>query len=251
MTRKDGKVSANPLATQGGQGRRRQAFADLGVLLPLTEKSGDPQMARTSWTRSSSSRGPYSRVKFAQVVKGIVGNRTIYQTVGDRLVGDRVHPGVPRPSQRQAVDSTLASPCFGKRGGKVTERAILLSRRRPRPHRGRPQPDRRSRGSPYTPKTRPTSSLHWRARLVPLEIAEMVQRLCDARDAKAIGHGWNYGMGLKGIAYQAKVDGERRGRVRPGHALEVPAPGPVARRSSRAGPSRRPRWTTAWAQAAS
>ena len=146
-------------------------------------------------------------VKLAQVVKGIVGNRTIYQTVSDRLVGDRVHPEVFQAKPAAGCrSSTLASPCSASAAGRSqSARSCCPTKATSSIAADLNQID--ARAIAVHAQDEAYLQLFTGERDSHAEIAEMVWGDRSRReDAKAIRHGWNYGMGLKGIAYQAKVD---------------------------------------------
>lgn len=126
----------------------------------------------------------------------VVGTRTVYQTATDCLCPDgRVHPVV---SMRQASGRwSVTNPgltVFGKRGGRHHERAIFL------PDSGHvllsfdlSQVDMRamaghSQDPGYMALFEPGKDAH----------AEIAAQVGVARqEAKAVGHGWNYGLGAK------------------------------------------------------
>lgn len=174
--------------------------------------------------------------KAAEICRTILamnGERTIYGTVLDHLVGDRVHPYIgPDQSSGRWSMKNPGLTVFGKRGGKARERAIMLA------DEGEvlvaidaDQIDARmiaalSQDPEYMKLFAPGVDLH-------SEVAFRVwsdMRLhgpdchqldewhehscgirnkchCDYRDkAKVFGHGWNYGMGPNSMARNHGVD---------------------------------------------
>jgi len=207
-TRKDGKPSLAPQNTQEGREAIKAAFAELGV----------EQMPRTNtgaWATGSTAMGKLrdlhpdnvAVVELANVVQGLNGVRTVYQTIHDNLVDDRVHPMI---DMRQASGRwSITKPgltVMGKRGGRHVERDVFL------PEPGHviiaadlSQVDARaiaahSQDPAYIELFAPGRDMH-------AEVAKTVWGDESRReDAKAIGHGWNYGMGLSGLMRAAKVD---------------------------------------------
>ncbi len=206
-TKKDGKPSASPHATADGKAAIVRAFTDLGVTLPATE-CGRPSFGKDALARVAEDFAERSDViALMDLVGSLNGVRTVYETVQARLVGDRVHPeiGLFQASGRWST----TKPCLtvmGKRGGKFAEREVFL------PEPGHviisadlSQVDARAIGAlsqdpAYLAMFDPGLDLH-------AEVAERVFGTKDRReDAKAIGHGWNYGMGIDGLTRNAKVD---------------------------------------------
>ena len=199
-----------PLATKAGKEALAEAFADLGVTLPTT-KSGAPSLGKDtlSVVVAQIEEGEPAH-ELAQQVMAVNGERTVYGTIRDHLVGDRVHP---RVDARQASGRiSITEPgltVMGKRGGKHVEREVFL------PDEGEllvavdlDQIDARAiaahcQDPAYLELFAPGRDLH----------AEVAQRVWGDRgrreEAKVLGHGWNYGMGVNGLARNAGVPMEQ------------------------------------------
>lgn len=205
---------ASPLATKEGKEAIVGALIDCGVpeeAFPRTGKtkaislSGDlKQSLNTYFHEHPEKRRALSDVERAgeiiSLVQLLVGERTIYQTVENCRVGDRVHPNI-RPYQASGRWSVTEPglTVFGKRQGRHVERRVILPEedhyiltvdlaqvdmRAVAAHSGdeayldifrKPGPDGKPR------------DLH-------SEVALAVFGDVKYRDtAKFIGHGWNYG----------------------------------------------------------
>lgn len=188
----------SPLSTDAGRAWLADQYERYGIAdPPTTQKAGklalgsDDLAALTADPRSEGS------LRSMLVLMGIVtATRTVYQTASDTLCPDgRVHPGV---SMRQASGRwSVTNPgltVFGKRDGKHVERDIFL------PDPGHvllsfdlSQVDMRamawlSQDHAYRALFAPGQDAH-------AEIAAQVG--IERQDAKAVGHGWNYGLGAK------------------------------------------------------
>lgn len=212
----DGKPSKSPAATKEGKEALCAAFRSLGV---------DPDTDITRTAKGAISFGGDAMRELAEkfasrpnaeeigalcsVVADSAGIRTVYGTALEHLHSDgKVHPQVAtfQASGRWSVTKPGLT-VFGKRGGKVIERAVFraasgnvlmaidLSQVDARAVAGHCQ-DRA-----YMDLFEPGRDSH-------MEVAEMVWGVRDAEHrhmAKAIGHGWNYGMGTRKLAVEAKV----------------------------------------------
>jgi DNA polymerase-1 len=206
-TKKDGKVAASPHATTEGKAAIVRAFTDLGVTLPLTE-CGNPSFGKDALAQVAEDfAGRPDVIALVDVVGSLNGIRTVYETVQAYLVGDRVHPeiGMFQASGRWSTTKPGLT-VMGKRGGKYAEREVFL------PEPGHviisadlSQVDARAIGAlsqdpAYLAMFAPGLDLHE-------EVSRRVFGTKDRREeAKGIGHGWNYGMGIDGIIDNAKVD---------------------------------------------
>lgn len=186
-----------PQRSDAGRAAIASAFAALGVELPTTP-SGKPSSAKDVMQSLTEHANP-NVVELANAVLSLNGIRTIYGTIQDNLVGDRVHPNVTmyQASGRWSITEPGLT-VVGKRGGRHVERNVFL------PEPGHvilaadlSQIDARAVAAHcgdlgYAELFQPGRDLHG-------EIAERVwgTRESDVRfRAKAIGHGWNYGMGV-------------------------------------------------------
>lgn len=202
-TKKDGSPCRAPHSTEEGRAAIVAAFAELGVELPLTAK-GSPALGQEAMDFVAE-RFPEAR-RLAETVKSLNGVRSIYETVSANLVGGRVHPQI---SLRQATGRwSVTKPgltVMGKRGGRHIEREIFVA------DEGEiliaadlSQVDARAiaalcQDRAYLALFEPGIDAH-------AEVARMVWGDPGRReDAKAIGHGWNYGMGPEGITKRAGV----------------------------------------------
>src|SRR5690606_4158429 len=207
-TRKDGSLSKAPQNTEEGREAIMRAFTRLGV-------EDFPRTTKGAWATGSDAmeaiRERYADrpevVELADIVQGLNGVRTVYQTIADNLVGDRVHPQIDmrQVSGRWSITKPGLT-VMGKRAGRYHEREVFL------PEPGHviiavdlSQVDARaiaahSQDPEYIKLFEPGRDSH-------AEVARMVWGDPSRReDAKAIGHGWNYGMGLSGLMRAAGVD---------------------------------------------
>lgn len=205
-TKADGKPSKSPHTTKEGKAAVLAAFTDLGVELPLTE-NGSPSFGKGALAKVAEDFADRDDVmSLVELVGSLNGVRTVYETVQAYLVGDRVHPeiGMFQASGRWSTTEPGLT-VMGKRGGKHVEREVFL------PEPGHvivsadlSQVDARalaalSQDRAYLEMFRPGVDLH-------REVATRIWGDPSRRDdAKALGHGWNYGMGVNGLMRNAKV----------------------------------------------
>jgi hypothetical protein len=222
-TKADGKESKSPHATKEGKTAIVQAFTDLGVTLPNTE-NGQPSFGKVALAQVTENHAADPDVlALVDLVSSLNGVRTVYETVGRYLVGDRVHPeiGLFQASGRWSTTEPGLT-VFGKRGGKYREREVFLA------DEGHviisvdlAQVDARaiaalSQDRAYLAMFEPGLDLH-------REIAKRIWGDPERReDAKALGHGWNYGMGLTGLQRNAKVDEDTARRFDDGMRDQFP-----------------------------
>lgn len=204
-----GRPYKSPLASKAGKEALEAALRAAGATsIWRTGKSLDLDTSGEHMKHLAEEYGHLPAVReIAKHVYRIVGARSVYQTVSDHLGPDgRVHPkiGFEQATGRWSVTSPGLT-VLGKRGGRHVERAILL------PDEGEmlisvdlSQVDMRalaglSQDQAYIEMLR-NDDPH-------TEIA--VALFGDAgrrEDAKAIGHGWNYGRGIKAISEGQDID---------------------------------------------
>ena len=205
MHRKDGSPSSAPQNTQAGRAAIKKAFEDAGA--PY-----QPRTPKGAWATGSEAmkqmidyyRNLPEVIELAEVVQSLNGQRTVYETTEDNMVGYgetvRVHP---RVALRQASGRwSLTRPgltVMGKRGGRHIEREIFV------PDAGQTivcidlaQIDARavavlSQDHAYMDMFNEGVDLH----------SEVALRVFGDRGmrepAKVAGHGFNYGLGIDGL----------------------------------------------------
>lgn len=188
----------SPLSTDAGRAWLAEQYERYGIAdPPTTQKSGKLAIGADELKAlADDPRSDGSLRSMLALMSVVVGTRTVYATASDCLAPDgRVHPGV---SMRQASGRwSITNPgltVFGKRGGRHHERDIFL------PDSGHvllsfdlSQVDMRamawlSGDHAYRALFAPGKDAHQ-------EIADQVG--ISRHDAKAVGHGWNYGLGQK------------------------------------------------------
>lgn len=210
--KKDGKPAKSPQATAEGKQAIDQAFLDLGVELPRTA-TGAPMLDKATM-QAVIDQGEQDQRILAEVVQSLNGVRTVYGTLLDHAVDGRVHPEVfPLQASGRMSVTAPGLTVLGKRGGRVIERAVLL------PDEGHVliacdlnQIDARAIAAHcqdrgylrlFDPGINPATGTVWDSHA---EIAQLVWGDRSRREqAKVIGHGWNYGMGIQRIARETGV----------------------------------------------
>ena len=189
---------ASPLATDAGRDWLDSMWQRYQIPdPPRTGKTGKLSTGADDLAKvAADPRCPADVKSMIELIGIIVGTRTVYQTAADCLCADgRVHPG---NSFRQASGRwSVVNPgltVFGKRGGRHHERDIFL------PDPGHvllsfdlSQVDMRSMAGHSQDSN--YMSLFASGRDAHQEIADQVG--LDRQSSKAIGHGWNYGLGAK------------------------------------------------------
>jgi DNA polymerase I-like protein with 3'-5' exonuclease and polymerase domains len=202
-----GQPYTSPLATKAGKAALERALAEAGVKdIRRTESSGQ---IRTDVAYMGHLGAKYRNIReirgIVSAVRAVVGARTVYETVLNNLCGDRVHS---RVSLRQATGRwSLTKPgltVMGKRGGRHVERMIFL-----------PEPGHVILAVDLSQvDMRAVAGLSQDQAYIRMlmeedphaEIARALFGSVDRRDdAKAIGHGWNYGRGLRAISEGQKI----------------------------------------------
>jgi DNA polymerase-1 len=209
LTDAKGKAYKSPLASNGGKAAVEEAFLAAGATsFWRTANSGQFDMSGEHMRHLASEYAHLPQVReIAKNIYRIVGARSVYQTARDHLAPDnRVHPKI---SFEQATGRwSVTKPgltVFGKRGGRHVERAVFL------PDPGEvlisadlDQVDMRalaglSQDQAYIEMLK-TDDPH--SEIALALFGDVARR----EDAKAIGHGWNYGRGIKAISEGADID---------------------------------------------
>lgn len=206
-TRKGGEPSANPQATEAGRLAIKRAFEDCGAPdMPITEH-GLWGTSRADMDRMIECYPDRPEVvELDEMVAELSGVRTVYETVSNHLVGDRVHPRI-RLRQASGRWSTTdpGLTVLGKRDGKHVERDIFL----PEPGHVLISADLSgidARVLAVLSQDADYLSMFALGRDVLREVAVQIWGDPSRReDAKAISHGWNYGRGLTAISESAHV----------------------------------------------
>ncbi|MBE9173291.1 hypothetical protein IQ216_09430 [Cyanobium sp. LEGE 06143] len=200
-TTNSGATAANPLGCKGAAEAITKAAADVGLVLPLTAtgKPSTSKVALEPLLEQAREQDNQAQIELLETILSLTGARSVYATALDHCQSDGlIHPQVA-PLQASGRFS-LTNPgitVFGKRGGRVTERAIFLPDADD--HRllaaDLSQIDMRAMAAhaqdpAYLELFKPGRDAH-------TEIAAAVG--LSRSDAKAIGHGWNYGMSVAGM----------------------------------------------------
>jgi DNA polymerase-1 len=206
-----GKAYASPLGTKGGKAALTAALVGLGVsesALWKTDRTGELQVSGDHMLHLGRDYGQGNPAlsELLKAVYRVVSARTVYDTVHSHLIGDRVHP---RISMAQTTGRwSVTDPgltVMGKHGGRHVERAVFL------PDPGEAlvafdlsQVDMRAiaglSGDQAYIEMLSTEDPH---SAIALALFGTVDR---RQDAKAIGHGWNYGRGIRAISDGAGID---------------------------------------------
>lgn len=217
-----------PLRTKRGVERLEELFSELGAsrvrrtestrqisttkddLRAAVEFYSDPERQREKRMVPMS---PENLERFSELVEVIIDvttERTVYDTIHDHLVGDRVYPKItPKQASGRWSVTEPGLTVLGKRGGKHTEREVFL-----------PDDDDEvliavdldqvdargiaghSQDPEYAKFFEPGKDLHSE---VSLQVfGKVTPELRDA--SKALGHAINYGQGPKGAAANAGID---------------------------------------------
>ena len=197
-----GKPYASPLSTRAGKSALTEALYSAGATsMWRTNSTKEIQVSADHMRHLASEYAHRPKVvEIAKAVYRIVSARTVYETISHHLIGDRVHP---RVAFKQATGRwSLTEPgltVIGKRGGRHVERMVFL-----------PDP-----GEVIV--SADLSQVDMRAVAGLSQDAAYIDMLChddphteiaialfgDAgrrEEAKAIGHGWNYGRGIEAIS---------------------------------------------------
>jgi DNA polymerase family A/uncharacterized protein DUF3854 len=204
-----GKPYKSPLASAGGKVALEAALRAAGATsLWRTGKSNDLDTSGNHMRHLAQEYGHLPAVReIAKNVYRIVGARSVYQTVSDHVAPDgRVHPkiGFEQATGRWSVTSPGLT-VLGKRGGRHVERAILL-----------PDPGEVLISADLSQvDMRAVAGLSQDPAYIKMLMSEdphtelAVALFGDAsfrEQAKAIGHGWNYGESLKRISMENEIE---------------------------------------------
>lgn len=193
-----------PWSADTGREALRRAFQARGVRgagLPKLPKSGKPAIGSDVMKKMREHYGHLPAVvELADLIDQVTGARSVYGTVRDHLAGDRVHPVITaRQASGRLSTTDPGLTVFGKRDGRHTERAIFL----PEPGHVIVTVDLDQidmRGVAGHAQDPAYIQLFAPGRDVHAEIAGQVFGDKSMREAaKAIGHGWNYGLGINGM----------------------------------------------------
>ncbi len=220
-----------PHRTNAGKAAFRQALLDTGISEQAlddnwpTGKDGSLLTGKDVLTPMAAlfDRTKPEAAELCRTILAMNGERTIYGTVLDHQVGDKVHPYIgPDQSSGRWSMKDPGLTVFGKRGGKATERAIMLadSDDEVLVAIDADQVDARAiaglcQDTEYMKLFEPGHDLHSEVALRvfnrPECEAEMARNNgrcdCEWREkAKVFGHGWNYGLGPNSMARQHGVD---------------------------------------------
>lgn len=205
-----GRESKSPLSTKAGKQALERMLTDAGATsLWRTTKTGELDVSADAMDRLIGDYEDYYLFSdvpnIAWLVRQVVKTRTVYQTITDHLVGDRVHPSI---SFAQATGRwSVTKPgltVLGKHNGLHIERDIFL------PEKGEllvavdlSQVDMRAIAglSGDTAYVDMLSSEDPHTEIATALFGDASRR----HDAKAIGHGWNYGRGLKAISESEEI----------------------------------------------
>lgn len=207
-TTKDGKPAKAPWSTTAGKEAIGDALVAAG--LPYAPRTRTGQVALGSEIMGAIKTkfaDNAELIELAEVISDLQGVRSIYGTVRDHLVGDRVHPTIQmRQASGRWSTTHPGMTVFGKHGGRVHERAIML------PEPGHvllsfdlAQMDARavavhSQDHAYMDLFQPGKDL-W------TELATQLLGDPGKRQLiKPIGHGSNYGMGPDAIEATYGID---------------------------------------------
>lgn len=227
---KDGKgrLYTSPVASKAGKEQLTEALTAAGATsIWTTEKSGMLDISADHMRHLASEYHHLPEVKaIALNVWRVVGARSVYQTVQDHLIGDRVHPRISMAQATGRWSTTQPGlTVLGKRDGRHVERAVFL-----------PEPGHVLIAVDLSQvDMRAVAGLSGdRAYIEMLKSedphAEIALALFGDRKmreiAKPVGHGWNYGRSNRaisegeGIAPELVMQFDRSMRERFGRLVE-------------------------------
>ncbi len=201
-TTADGKPAKNPLSCTGASEAIKAAAAAVGLTLPLTSKTGKPSTSKDSLDpllKKARETDDERQVFFLETIIGLTGARCVYGTALNYLQADgRIHPQIsPLQASGRFSITKPGVTVFGKHDGKAVEREIFL-------------PDCED----HLLLAADLSQIDMRAIAAHAQDPDYLELFAPGRDAhdeianavglsrsdaKAIGHGWNYGMSINGM----------------------------------------------------
>jgi hypothetical protein len=204
-----GVAYKSPLASTGGKEALEAALRAAGATsFWRTPNSGQFDTSGEHMKHLAREYHHLPKVReIAKHVFRIVGARSVYQTLMDNMSPDgRVHPkiGFDQATGRWSV-TRPGLTVLGKRGGRHVERAVLL-----------PDPGEVLMSADLSQvDMRAVAGLSQDLAYIEMlkkddphaEIAKELFGTADRREeAKAIGHGWNYGRGIKAISEGQEIE---------------------------------------------
>lgn len=201
---------SSPLATDLGKAAIIEFMLANGIkekAIPLTPKTGKLSTGaddmRELYAKIVKHGGNAKLEIMIELIISIVGERTVYQTINETRIDDRVHPSIA-PSQASGRWS-ITRPgltVLGKHGGRHVERRVLL------PEIGHSnmtvdlaQVDARA----VAAHSQDRNYMAIFQNGLDLHTTNAITAFGDAskrEHAKPIGHGWNYGMSVGGLVKQ-------------------------------------------------
>jgi DNA polymerase-1 len=191
------EIFKSPLATKEGRAWLEAIFSEHGVKNPpKTDKGALATGAEVLKEISTHPKCPAELKKILDLMGIVTSERTIYGTIRDHLVGDRVHPSIwPRQASGRWSITDPGLTVVGKSGKLSHEREVFLS------DPGEViitidlgQIDARivavhAQDENYLAQFAPGEDLHDNIAI------QIFGSKAFRQDAKALGHGANYGMG--------------------------------------------------------
>lgn len=232
-----------PHATNAGKAAFRAALLSTGIREDVLDEfwpkakdgsllTGKDVLNQFLAIFTEGNRNP-AAAELCRTILAMNGERSIYGTMLDHIVGDRVHPyiGADQGSGRWSMKDP-GMTVFGKRGGKAAERAVVLADTDDEVLVAvdADQVDARviaaeCQDPEYMKLFEPGMDLHsevafrvWphrhqhgdgchRNALPGCDCGVKAKCHCELRDrAKVFGHGFSYGLGARGMARQHGVD---------------------------------------------
>lgn len=201
-----GKPYKAPLSSKVGKERLIQIFEEHGATFWRTENSGDIMLTHDSLKHLFYEYHHIPEVReVTRLVDRVVTTRTVYTTIMDNLVGDRVYPRVSMGQSTGRWSTTSPGlTVMGKRSGRHIERNVLIA------DPGTTliavdlsQVDMRGIAGLSGDQAYINMLMHDDPHM---EISKALFGDDQHRDeSKAIGHGWNYGRTPKAIAMAEEI----------------------------------------------